>query len=134
MVCLTLGFVLNAFELKRFESLPAAKSFTKTSTSLVLPLQSLRQSWRFSRFSMLGVVMVLDPSDNIPTPSLNKKPGPESRVNFGQQNSCCFSKLTKKSISNTVVNHRVALFCRFQSVCQCYFYHKQASVFNRPLN
>ena len=30
MVCLTLGFVLDAFELKHFESLPAAKSFTKT--------------------------------------------------------------------------------------------------------
>ena len=92
MVCLTLGVVLNAFELKRFESLPAAKSFTKTSTSLVLPLQSLRQSWRFSSFSMLVVVMVLDPSDNIPTPSLNKKRGPESRVYSGQQNSCCFFK------------------------------------------
>ena len=47
MVCLTLGFVLDAFELKHFESLPAAKSFTKTYTSVVLLLQCLRQSWRF---------------------------------------------------------------------------------------
>ena len=47
MVCLTLNFVPNAFELKLFESQPTAKSFTKTYTSVVLLLQCLRQSWRF---------------------------------------------------------------------------------------
>ena len=87
MVCLTLGFVLNAFELKLFDSLSVAKKLHENVHLASFTIAMLVTNGAIFSCSILDPVM-----------TTNK---------FWTTKQLTFLELTRKSISNTVANQRV---------------------------
>ena len=86
MVCLTLGFVLNAFELKLFDSLSVAKKLHENVHLASFTIAMLVTNGAIFSCSILDPVM-----------TTNK---------FWTTKQLTFLELTRKSISNTVANQR----------------------------